>query len=204
MSGRLERRKDRTRRALLDAAVRLFETRGIYDARVEDITEAADLGKGAFYNYFDGKNGLIAELLAEALGTLADRCEQSVEGLGDHVDRVRQLVGEHERFFDENRAYPLLVHQARGLVQVDPASAQRLRDVFRIYLGRLGSMLYPSSDVVGMSDDRRVAAAAVLAGAVAGYRSFCIAAGVQGRPRTTEDVLCLGLQAVGHGTRSGE
>jgi AcrR family transcriptional regulator len=204
MSGRLERRKERTRRALLDAALQLFADRGVYDARVEDITEAADLGKGAFYNYFDGKSGLIAELLAEALGALADRCDQAVAGLDDTVDRTRRILSEHERFFDENRAYPLLVHQARGLVQLDPSSAQRMRHVFRLYLDRVGSLLYPPSEPGDVSDDDRIAAASVLAGAVAGYRSFCVAAGVQRRPRTTEDVLCLGIHAVGRGTRSDE
>ena len=55
---RLDRRKARTRQALIDAAVRLIaEGRGDR-ASIQEITEAADIGFGSFYNHFDSKDQL--------------------------------------------------------------------------------------------------------------------------------------------------
>ncbi|HEV8175708.1 MAG TPA: TetR family transcriptional regulator, partial [Actinoplanes sp.] len=50
---RLDRRKARTRQALIDAAAGLIaEGRG-ERASIQEITEAADIGFGSFYNHFD-------------------------------------------------------------------------------------------------------------------------------------------------------
>ena len=55
---RLDRRKARTRQALIDAAVRLIaEGRGDR-ASIQEITEEADIGFGSFYNHFDSKEQL--------------------------------------------------------------------------------------------------------------------------------------------------
>lgn len=56
---RLERRKARTRAALVDAA-QGFIASGRINAPVLEITQAADVGMGSFYNHFDSKDDLSA------------------------------------------------------------------------------------------------------------------------------------------------
>src|SRR6185503_12912092 len=64
---RLDRRKARTRQALIDAAVRLIaEGRGDR-ASIQEITEEADIGFGSFYNHFDSKEQLFATASEEVL-----------------------------------------------------------------------------------------------------------------------------------------
>ena len=64
-ASRLDRRKARTRQALIDAALRLIgEGRGDR-ASIQEITEAADIGAGSFYNHFDSKEQLFATASAE-------------------------------------------------------------------------------------------------------------------------------------------
>jgi len=78
---RLDRRKARTRRALIEAAVRLIaEGRGDR-ASVAEITEEADIGFGSFYNHFDSKEQLFqtaAEEVMERWGQMIDRATASV------------------------------------------------------------------------------------------------------------------------------
>jgi AcrR family transcriptional regulator len=61
-------------------ALRLFAERGFQETTVEDITEAADVGKGTFFNYFPTKEHIFAvharmqverlrEILARATGS---------------------------------------------------------------------------------------------------------------------------------------
>ena len=73
---RLDRRKARTRQALIDAAVRLIaEGRGDR-ASIQEITEAADIGFGSFYNHFDSKEQLFqtaSEEVLERWGQMIDR-----------------------------------------------------------------------------------------------------------------------------------
>ena len=53
---RRDRRRAEIREKLIKAALSLFQTRGLEATTIGDITEAADLGKGTFYNYFRSKN----------------------------------------------------------------------------------------------------------------------------------------------------
>jgi AcrR family transcriptional regulator len=75
-ASRLDRRKARTRQALIDAAVRLMaEGRG-ERASIAEITEEADIGFGSFYNHFDSKEQLFGTASGELLeqwGQVIDR-----------------------------------------------------------------------------------------------------------------------------------
>ncbi len=54
-----------TRAHLLDAAMKVFLARGYPDARVEDIAEAAEVTRGAFYHHFPGKKEIYYALIEE-------------------------------------------------------------------------------------------------------------------------------------------
>ncbi len=74
--GRLERRKERTRQSLLDAGRKLIGEVGVTGLRIQEVTEAADIGLGTFYSYFTGKDDLIQAIVTHSLETLADALAQ--------------------------------------------------------------------------------------------------------------------------------
>jgi len=60
--GRRERRKAETREKLFRTAMRLFAERGFFQTTTEDITAAADVGQGTFFNYFPSKQHILTAL----------------------------------------------------------------------------------------------------------------------------------------------
>lgn len=58
----LTARGDRTRRAIIDAARRVFERIGYVDARVSDIVAEAGIAHGSFYTYFASKVDVFKEI----------------------------------------------------------------------------------------------------------------------------------------------
>jgi AcrR family transcriptional regulator len=54
-----DRKKERTRQALVDAATDLFERRGYDQTTVADIAAAADIGTRTFFSYFASKEELL-------------------------------------------------------------------------------------------------------------------------------------------------
>jgi AcrR family transcriptional regulator len=56
---RRERQSHERRERLFRAAMELFARKGFAETTVEDITNAADLGKGTFFNYFPSKEHIL-------------------------------------------------------------------------------------------------------------------------------------------------
>jgi AcrR family transcriptional regulator len=59
-AGRRARHRAATRERILRAALDLFARQGFFATTVEQITEAADVGKGTFFNYFRTKEHVLA------------------------------------------------------------------------------------------------------------------------------------------------
>jgi AcrR family transcriptional regulator len=57
---RRERRSAELRERVFRSALNLFAHKGFAETTVEDITNAADVGKGTFFNYFPSKDHLLA------------------------------------------------------------------------------------------------------------------------------------------------
>jgi len=56
-------RRAATRRAILDAAEKLFRKRGFEETAVEQITTAANVAKGTFYQHFESKTEILLALI---------------------------------------------------------------------------------------------------------------------------------------------
>jgi AcrR family transcriptional regulator len=86
-ANRLDRRKARTRQALIDAAVGLIaEGRG-QQASIQEITDAADIGFGSFYNHFESKEQLFQTASTGVLDRWAQMIDAATAGLSDPAER---------------------------------------------------------------------------------------------------------------------
>lgn len=90
--GRRERRSVETRDRLYRAALRLFAERGFQATTVQDITEAADVGKGTFFNYFKTKEHVLAAFGGERIAAVERALEQARATKGPILNVLRDLA----------------------------------------------------------------------------------------------------------------
>jgi len=83
---RLERRKMRTRAALIRAA-QSFMAAGKVNVPVLEITQAADVGMGSFYNHFDSKEQLFQTASEEVLERWGQLIDRASAGITDPAER---------------------------------------------------------------------------------------------------------------------
>lgn len=84
----MERRKARTRAALLAAARELFAARGLERTTIAEIAERADIAIGSFYNYFPTKEELLEALLEAELAAQVEVLRRRQAQAGDPAEKV--------------------------------------------------------------------------------------------------------------------
>jgi AcrR family transcriptional regulator len=77
---RRERRKAETYERLMRAALRLFAEQGLAATTIEQITEAADVGKGTFFNYFPTKEHVLLAFGDTRVKKIRAALEEAREG----------------------------------------------------------------------------------------------------------------------------
>jgi AcrR family transcriptional regulator len=91
-AGRRERRRIETRERIYRAALSLFAERGFMETTVEEITEAADVGKGTFFNYFPTKEHVLATYGTERVATVERALQDARKGDRPVMDVLRELA----------------------------------------------------------------------------------------------------------------
>ena len=76
-SNRRERHSMELRERLFRSALDLFAKQGFAETTVEDITNAADVGKGTFFNYFPSKDHILLAFAEMQLGKLRLAVEEA-------------------------------------------------------------------------------------------------------------------------------
>lgn len=82
------RRKRETRTRLLDAALRLMAERGMEGVAINEITEAADVGFGSFYNHFESKEAIYDALTESVFEGFAAGLDELVKDVADPAKAV--------------------------------------------------------------------------------------------------------------------
>jgi AcrR family transcriptional regulator len=126
---RRERKKRETRQRLLECSWCLFQERGYDDTTVEDITEAADVAKGTFFNYFSTKEALLDEIALWRIDLLGSHVLSADDVPQSAVARIVRLVRAMAAEFSPERELPQHLLIARISAPIRHESAHRLGSI---------------------------------------------------------------------------
>lgn len=200
LEGRQERRKARTAAAILDAAERLFLSRGYRPTTVEQLAEEADVAIGSVYGHFGGKEGVYAALIDRALDLDKSCCD---EGWASGEDAVGRLLGLADGYLRFAREHPGHFRVFRFPPPDAPAdgpvagAAERVAERVRSEIDRMTGALAEAIDagVLRPVDPRR--AAVFLWAAWDGLIAAHVLPGNMGLTEDEfEQVLALGREAL--------
>ncbi|HEX5373732.1 MAG TPA: TetR/AcrR family transcriptional regulator [Aquabacterium sp.] len=85
---RQDKRRQETRFKLMRAALQLMSAKGLDGVAIQDITNAADVGFGSFYNYFPSKEAIFQNLKEELIEHYAAALDKLGEQVADPAEKI--------------------------------------------------------------------------------------------------------------------
>ncbi|EFC80475.1 TetR/AcrR family transcriptional regulator [Parafrankia sp. EUN1f] len=117
------RKGQRTEAAFLDAARQVFAEKGYFNAKINDIAQAANRSSASFYNYYENKEEILDALLGEFSHEIVAGAQ-----FGKGADPLDTIRGSVQAYWHSYRKY---LAEMIGLFQMsmtDPAYTQRWRE----------------------------------------------------------------------------
>ncbi|MFF3741627.1 TetR family transcriptional regulator [Streptomyces sp. NPDC002566] len=143
--------KQKTRQALLDAALGLLEEQSLSSLGLREVTRAVGVAPTAFYRHFRSTADLGVALVEEALGSLHPMIRTTVttaQSSDERITRAVELIARHVH------AYPAHV---RFIARERHGGVQPVREAIREQLGRFAEEvrieLAKDPESEGWSDD---------------------------------------------------
>jgi AcrR family transcriptional regulator len=142
------RKKRQVRDAILAVCGRLFRTRGFDETTIDDIVGAVEISRQTFFNYFPGKDAVLAELGLAWLGAQGERAR-----VGARSDRparfmagFRRVLREQLAAVEQDREFMRLVFTRSGLFfphgpQVGSRADEPRLDRTRAFFAGLASLI---------------------------------------------------------------
>lgn len=126
------RAKADRRRAILDAAARLFAERGYNGVSIEELGAAAGVSGPALYRHFSGKQAMLSALLMDVSTDLYDGGLQVVAQSATALGALQSLVAFHVDFA---LTRPDVIRiQDRDLSSLAPADLAQVKELQRNYI----------------------------------------------------------------------
>jgi len=139
MSGVRARKKQQTRKAIIDAAIRLFAEKGFEQTSMDELARAAGVGKGTIYGYFKAKEEIFLAYCEAEIDFAFAALDRKLDEDAPLVEQlVAQMMGQII-FVTKNREFGRIF--AREMAFPGEKTPLASRDLDLRYLGKLEEVL---------------------------------------------------------------
>ncbi|WP_299454521.1 TetR/AcrR family transcriptional regulator [uncultured Microscilla sp.] len=136
-------RKKQRYEAIVDAAEKVFFSKGIDNASMDQVAKQAGLGKGTLYLYFESKNALYRAILYRAFATLKKQFEEALDEENTGFENMKTILRVYLDFFYNHPHYfNAILHFQNDLFNLDAmASEQQIYLAEGVAIIELGAQL---------------------------------------------------------------
>src|SRR5436190_4626768 len=134
----------RRREDILDAAVLLFARYGFANTDMQELADAAGVGKGTLYRYCPSKERLFLAATDRIMLRMRREVDRAVAGVGEPLERITRAIRTFLRFFAERPERVELLIQERAqfkdrekptFFQHREVNVERWRALYRSLIG---------------------------------------------------------------------
>lgn len=163
--------KQEKRKAILEAAIRLFAKQGVKNTRIADIAEAARIGKGTVYEYFHSKDEIFAATFEFFIKRVEEAISRSLDHIQDPLEKLKAYFAAWSDVLEEkNLDYMevLLDFWAESIRTKRDLNTFNLMDIYADYRNTIEELLKECINQGLIKQVKTKIAASVLLGTVDG------------------------------------
>ncbi len=136
---RRERKKSELREKIYRTSVKFFRSKGFDATNIEDITEAVDVSRNTFFNYFGGKDRVLHEIAQRTVAYYEEMLHEELESSGPVTEKIKRLLVQMGRNIEKEKSFYRtifveimrsqvgLVEEEKGFTTVDELLGALLR-----------------------------------------------------------------------------
>jgi AcrR family transcriptional regulator len=145
---RKERERQLRRKAILEAARKVFARDGYFNATMSQIAGVAEFGMGTIYQYFPNKQGLFSEVIIEGIEAYNTGLKESLTGINIWHDRLIAFIEYRLNWVEKQPDLQRLIMEIFyfPIPDITPQIVIRLRDVYKENIGMLKEILSQSHE----------------------------------------------------------
>jgi TetR/AcrR family transcriptional regulator len=127
------REKEQRRIDIIDAAERVFFSKGWRTATMDDVAESVELSKATLYLYFKNKEELYAAILVRGSVLLHEMFETAIQTHDTGIEQVRAIGRAYIAFHDRHRDYydAMMYFESKDLDTCDDCTYAQQCDEYR-------------------------------------------------------------------------
>jgi AcrR family transcriptional regulator len=107
---------------ILEAARRVFATKGFSQATVDDIASAAGVAKGTVYLYYESKRDIYFAALKFGIEQMYSKLDEELKKVSTPEEKLRTLIGVKLAYFDDNRDFFKIYYSELGNICIHPGT----------------------------------------------------------------------------------
>ncbi len=89
---RRQRKKNELKEKIYRTAVQFFRTKGFDVTNIEDITEAVDISRNTFFNYYAGKDKVLHEIAQRTVAYYEEMLAKELESSDPVTEKIKRLL----------------------------------------------------------------------------------------------------------------
>ncbi|MBM7623567.1 TetR/AcrR family transcriptional regulator [Sporohalobacter salinus] len=90
---------------IFTAAIKQFSQKGSTNTTMQQIANAAGVGKGTLYRYFDNKEDLVFSLIKYGINKMTSKVRNALENIQDPVKKLETIIEIQLEFYNQHRGF---------------------------------------------------------------------------------------------------
>jgi AcrR family transcriptional regulator len=107
---------------ILEAARKVFASKGFNDATVDDIASAAGVAKGTVYLYYGSKRDIYFAALKFGIEQMYSMLQEELSKVSTPAEKLRRLIAVKLEYFDDNRDFFKIYYSELGNICIHPGT----------------------------------------------------------------------------------